>query len=88
MPLSSTSSCRRTRLIHVSVPQTGLQSHAIKHYEAVLDMISRDDQMPVEDETRLESNLSKAAAYNLVTLYSMSGVPELARAVAETWLSA
>jgi hypothetical protein len=51
-------------------------------------MISRDDQMPVEDETRLESNLSKAAAYNLVTLYSMSGVPELARAVAETWLSA
>ncbi|TKA57180.1 hypothetical protein B0A53_01136 [Rhodotorula sp. CCFEE 5036] len=66
----------------------GLQSHAIKHYEAVLDMISRDDQMPVEDETRLESNLSKAAAYNLVTLYSMSGVPELARAVAETWLSA
>ncbi|GAA5873300.1 hypothetical protein JCM3774_005935 [Rhodotorula dairenensis] len=66
----------------------GLQSHAIKHYEAVLDMISRDDQMPVEDETRIESNLSKAAAYNLVTLYSMSGVPELARAVAETWLSA
>ncbi|KWU45778.1 TPR-like protein [Rhodotorula sp. JG-1b] len=66
----------------------GLQSYAIKHYEAVLDMISRDDQMPVEDETRLESNLSKAAAYNLVTLYSMSGLPELARAVAETWLSA
>ncbi|GAA5979094.1 hypothetical protein JCM10908_002802 [Rhodotorula pacifica] len=66
----------------------GLQSHAITHYEAVLDMIVRNDEMPVEDETRLPSNLSKAAAYNLVTLYSMSGVPELARAVAETWLSA
>ncbi|POY73527.1 hypothetical protein BMF94_3464 [Rhodotorula taiwanensis] len=66
----------------------GLQSHAIKHYEATLDMIARNDEMAVDDETRIPSDLSLATAYNLVTLYSMSNLPDLARGIAETWLTA
>lgn len=72
----------------LSSASAGLQSHAIKHYEATLDMIARNDEMAVDDETRIPSDLSLATAYNLVTLYSMSNLPDLARGIAETWLTA
>lgn len=51
-------------------------------------MIVRKDQMAIDDDTRIHSDLSKAAAYNLLILYSTSNLAELARGVAETWLTA
>ncbi|KAI5479718.1 transcription factor TFIIIC complex subunit Sfc4 [Pseudohyphozyma bogoriensis] len=75
----------------------GLQSYAVKHYEAVLklaavDQLSRPERMELdededEEEEQDPKDFSKVAAYNLVSIYSFVGNEEIARAIAERWLS-
>lgn len=46
------------------------------------------DALPTPPADRYASNdYHKVAAYNLVTLYAMAGLPEMARGVAERWLA-
>ncbi|GAA6000915.1 hypothetical protein JCM10207_004717 [Rhodosporidiobolus poonsookiae] len=72
----------------------GIQSHAVKHYESVLRTppIASPDSMALDGDAALDRYAStdyrKTAAYNLATLYTMTGSPELARGVAEKWLAA
>ncbi|KAL5520201.1 hypothetical protein ACEPAG_9414 [Sanghuangporus baumii] len=62
--------------------QIGLLSHAVKHYERVLDIV----------KTRQASDknvvgVSREAAYNLCLIYVTTGAAPLAKAVTRRWLS-
>ncbi|THV03835.1 TPR-like protein [Dendrothele bispora CBS 962.96] len=59
--------------------QLGLHSHAIKHYERVLEM-AENDQTGVE-------HLAKEAAYNLSLVYVTTGATPLADRLYRRWLS-
>jgi general transcription factor 3C polypeptide 3 (transcription factor C subunit 4) len=80
---------------------TGLQSFAIKHYNACLALSTSDrlalraSRMEIDDSDDEEGeageegpeDYGRAAAYNLVALYMLSGQAELARVVACRWLT-
>jgi general transcription factor 3C polypeptide 3 (transcription factor C subunit 4) len=81
-------------------PHPGLQSYAIKHYEACLKLavvdrraweLSRLQPMDVdgdeEDEIDEPDDFARLAAYNLSSLYMLSGSADLARIVARRWLA-
>ncbi|KAF9011799.1 hypothetical protein BDQ17DRAFT_1420213 [Cyathus striatus] len=55
----------------------GLYSHAVKHYERVLDLAER----------RIDETFTKEAAYNLALIYSITGAIPLADALYRRWLS-
>jgi general transcription factor 3C polypeptide 3 (transcription factor C subunit 4) len=59
--------------------QLGLQSHAVQHYERVLDIA---EKLPLENPS-----LAREAAYNLSQIYVMTGATPLAKAVYHKWLS-
>ncbi|KZP20521.1 TPR-like protein [Athelia psychrophila] len=59
--------------------QLGLYSHAVKHYERVLEIA---DDNPTDDTV-----LSREAAYNLSQIYVITGAVPLARALYRRWLS-
>lgn len=79
----------------------GLQSYAIKHYEACLSIAAVERQtyalsrMAVDDAGGVEADddldepddYARLAAYNLSNLYMLSGSADLARAVARKWLT-
>jgi hypothetical protein len=47
-----------------------------------------DDALPTPPSERYAAvDYRRVAAYNLVTMYAMSGLPELARGIAERWLA-
>ncbi|KAK7044646.1 hypothetical protein R3P38DRAFT_2879955 [Favolaschia claudopus] len=59
--------------------QLGLYSHAVTHYEKVLQM--------AETEEDKHATLAKEAAYNLSLIYGMTGSASLAGALYRRWLS-
>lgn len=81
----------------------GLQSYAIKHYEACLKLVAADRQVwrasrmsldtaahddeDNDDEIHEPDDYGRVAAYNLVNLYTFSGSPDLARGIAHQWLA-
>lgn len=82
--------------------KSGLQSFAIKHYNACLDLSTTDrlslrsSLMHLDEEEDDEEeeggeegpeDYGRVAAYNLVNLYMLSGQAELARVIAIRWLT-
>ncbi|ORY54996.1 hypothetical protein BCR35DRAFT_284512 [Leucosporidium creatinivorum] len=80
----------------------GLQSYAVKHYEACLSLAAVERQthalsrMAVDDDAGAANaddeldepdDYARLAAYNLSNLYMLSGSADLARAVARKWLA-
>lgn len=76
----------------------GLQSYAVKHYEAALSLAVddrlawRSERMSLDNDDEDEDldepdDFARVTAYNLVNLYVLSGNPELARKVSRKWLA-
>ncbi|KAG6888878.1 hypothetical protein C0995_005133 [Termitomyces sp. Mi166 len=59
--------------------QLGLYSHAVTHYERVLEL--------AEKATPDENHFAREAAYNLSFIYVLTGAPPLAEALYRRWLS-
>ncbi|KAJ7512667.1 TPR-like protein [Mycena galericulata] len=59
--------------------QLGLYSHAVTHYEKVLALAEAQDSK--------NSTVAQEAAYNLSSIYTMSGAIPLAKALYRRWLS-
>lgn len=66
----------------------GIVDLAVKHYEKVLEMSDQDGKLGGADIAQIGGlNLSREAAYNLSSIYFTRGSPDLARQVAERYLS-
>ncbi|KAF8060194.1 hypothetical protein FPV67DRAFT_1513697 [Lyophyllum atratum] len=59
--------------------QLGLYSHAVTHYEHVLELAEKADPD--------ENNFAREAAYNLSSIYVLTGATPLAEALYRRWLS-
>ncbi|KNZ78575.1 Transcription factor tau subunit sfc4, partial [Termitomyces sp. J132] len=59
--------------------QLGLYSHAVVHYERVLDL--------AEKTSSNDNDFAREAAYNLSLIYVLTGAPPLAEALYRRWLS-
>ncbi|KAF8055211.1 hypothetical protein FPV67DRAFT_1598050 [Lyophyllum atratum] len=59
--------------------QLGLYSHAVTHYEHVLELAEKADPH--------ENNFAREAAYNLSSIYVLTGATPLAEALYRRWLS-
>ncbi|KAJ7236030.1 hypothetical protein C8J57DRAFT_1377318 [Mycena rebaudengoi] len=59
--------------------QLGLYSHAVTHYEKVLDL--------AQEHQSKYTSLAQEAAYNLSLIYAMTGAAHLARLLYRRWLS-
>ncbi|SGZ05942.1 BQ5605_C031g10903 [Microbotryum silenes-dioicae] len=71
----------------------GLQSYAVRHYEACLAIAAEDRKARMqldgddEEDEDGEDDFARVAAYNLSNLYMLSGSPDLAKVIAHKWLS-
>lgn len=83
MRVASTSNFSSPRSLTCSLI-AGLNSLAIRHYEAVLDEERHRREAEME---ALPGGLAKYAAYNLYLVYLTSGVGELAKRVSDEWLA-
>ncbi|KAJ3795759.1 hypothetical protein GGU11DRAFT_209264 [Lentinula aff. detonsa] len=63
--------------------QLGLHSHAVNHYERVLQMAENQEK----GKENTDNNFDKEAAYNLSLIYVLTGASPLAELLYRRWLS-